>query len=268
MDTTFLLISIQLLVLFPITINSFQLETVLPKISRTGTNIEFRIGKLRWDESREAANVLASAFPSSHPHSWARALGMNKFLDVDATDESLRKSMSSKDLGCIGAYRLLDSRIIGLVVMEYVRPPKFHEPRYLSTNNNNENHHEFAFNSMRALVSECNYKFRTEFHRRNTLDSSNYDLNSEIAFISWLAVDEETRGSGVASELVEAAEGQCRRGGFDYALAYGVSPTAARVFLRQGFELWDSVNYNEFIYEGRKPFAILPDECSILIKKL
>jgi hypothetical protein len=46
------------------------------------------------------------------------------------------------------------------------------------------------------------------------------------------------------------------------------SPNARHVFEKQGFELWGQIPYKSYELNGKFPYSILPDEVSILVKKM
>lgn len=46
------------------------------------------------------------------------------------------------------------------------------------------------------------------------------------------------------------------------------SPNARHVFQKQGFELWGHIPYKSFDLNGTYPYSTLPDEVSVLVKKL
>ena len=56
--------------------------------------------------------------------------------------------------------------------------------------------------------------------------------------------------------------------GYKYSTAFCVSPTATRAFNKQGYVSIKDIKYSEFECNGSKPFSILPDYLSIMVKEL
>jgi hypothetical protein len=61
---------------------------------------------------------------------------------------------------------------------------------------------------------------------------------------------------------------QTRNKGYKYSTAFCVSPTATRAFNKQGYVSIKDIKYSEFECNGSKPFSILPDYLSIMVKEL
>lgn len=57
-------------------------------------------------------------------------------------------------------------------------------------------------------------------------------------YVQWLWVSEALRGQGVAGQMLEVAEGRARAWGCQGAFIDTFSPSALRVYQRQGYELF------------------------------
>jgi hypothetical protein len=53
-----------------------------------------------------------------------------------------------------------------------------------------------------------------------------------------------------------------------FAVTFAANPTSRRVFEKHGFEKWGEVCYQDFEFRGVRPFGSLPDEVTVLVKKL
>jgi GNAT superfamily N-acetyltransferase len=210
----------------------------------TKTKTAMTYAKLTAEDAVQTATCLAGAFSSKDPHSWARALGMPKFLDAASlADDYIPRRLVSPELGGFGAF--VGSTLVGAVVLERARTPgswndDFHP---VFTGNTLSS---YTQSSMEAIVHRCKAIFHEEFLRRQrgeraAGDALAYSVESRVAFFAWLAADRQVRGNGVASSLVTQAVRHVRRTGHTHALAFASNPSSARAFVKAGFEKWGEV---------------------------
>jgi GNAT superfamily N-acetyltransferase len=226
------------------------------------------------DHVLETARLLTEAFGISESHSWARALGLDQFLELNGlTDDYIPRRMYDEELGCFGCFaETLEKKLIGTVVLEKMNAPGSmdddFEPQFRGLSSA---YTSYSMNAMHALVHQCKVIFHQEFLRRQrgeyrASDAVYYGEDSRVAFFAWLATDLTIRGRGIAGSLVEEAVTHSRKSMYTHGVAFAASPQSKRVFLRAGFEEWGGVRYDLFEYGNERPFASLPDECTVLVK--
>jgi len=93
-------------------------------------------------------------------------------------------------------------------------------------------------------------------------------LDIDYGYVAFIATDPRCRGSGIGYLLVETGTAALKDMGCKTAVAYCASPTSTRLFLKHGYEIWGSIPYRDFRFNGRYPFEILPDEVNIVAKQL
>lgn len=235
--------------------------------------------KLRFPEDVVVtAEVLTAAFSLFETHSWARALGMDTFLELNSlTDDYIPRLLFDDELGCFGCFaETLDNKLVGTVVLEKMNAPGSRDddfdPEFKRLTSIDTSH---GINAMHALVHDCKLIFHQEFLRRQqgeckASDVLCYGEDSRVAFFAWLATDNSIRGHGIAGNLVEQAVAHSSKNKYTHSVAFAASPQSKRVFLRAGFEDWGGVEYRTFEYgkNNERPFASLPDECAVLVKKM
>jgi GNAT superfamily N-acetyltransferase len=241
------------------------------------THKSVRIDKLSMEDVSETARVIDKAFPLSAPHSWGRALGFTSGME-DYMHSYLPKPIGLKDLASLAARVGRDGKdeIVGVLILENMDSPYATKPSKTDTDSPTSDSPEdevpeefvFAIQAIEAILDECKSIFKSEYKKRHEESPALYRTDSRFGYVAWIAVDDSMRGKDIAGSLIEKGMRNLRENGVSYAVAFCVSPTATRVFQRRGFEVWGSVRYADFEFGGKQPFAILPDECSVLVKKL
>ncbi|WP_330471639.1 GNAT family N-acetyltransferase [Vibrio harveyi] len=114
--------------------------------------------------------------------------------------------------------------------------------------------------SMMAILKELNSKYFETL----TVPERSY---LQVKFIG---VRNDHSGQGIASALINAALNNGRALGFRFVQAESAGSRSQYVFERMGFSAKASVKYDEFLFNGTKPFHATEEHQSIklMIKKL
>lgn len=167
--------------------------------------------------------------------------------------------IGNPELGCLAARHSNSNNLVGAVILEFMKTTK--EDEEDSDMNHDDPNILFAFRAIDGIMKECKHIFKREMtHRHNR-------LGSKCGYVAWIAVDESVRGAGIAGELIQRSSTLLTDSGCHYAVAFTVSPTATRVFERNGYVRWGSVTYKVYEIDGKYPFRILPDEVSVYTAK-
>ena len=254
-------------------------QRLVPKDRQFGTTIAPPVllkRKLRFpDDVVKTANTLANSFSLTESHSWARALGMNQFLDANSLcADYIPRRLVNERLGGFGCFA--ETKMVGTTILEPMTTPGAYNDDFDADEFGPDStalYVSYNMNAMHALVHKCKSVFHAEFLRRQRGETCSRDTllfndDSQVAFFAWLATDHSVRGQGVGGQLVDMALTHIKKTEYTHGLAFAASPTSARIFERAGFEKWGSVNYQSFEYGERHPFASLSDGCDILVKSL
>lgn len=127
-----------------------------------------------------------------------------------------------------------------------------------------------AYGAIEAILAECERQFSLAVDSSPSLSRLRArEPRGRYGYLAWMATKASHRGQGVAHRLLEhGTTALAARPDVLVAVGYTVSPAATRVFMRQGYSSLATIKYSEFEYLGRKPFAILPDEISVMVKTL
>lgn len=164
-----------------------------------------------------------------------------------------------------------------------------------------------AYLAITGLLEECEEFFRLEYLQRCNKGDIGYKMDSKFAYVgnetiidnggaffyilisvyfsflfssainlylifcflsAYIAIDDSCRGKGMAGKLIDTSLKRMVENNYEFAVAYCVSPNARHVFQKQGFELWGQIPYSSYILNGRHPYSTLPDEVSVLVKKI
>jgi ribosomal protein S18 acetylase RimI-like enzyme len=244
------------------------------------------IRELAGEDVQVTAKLISDAFPLTNTHSWGRALGLTSNMEGYMT--TYLPTPLSRRLGGLGAY-IADScspaeKLVGATILEdyevfsptpaAATPSSTDEDTVTDTTTDQDTVISAAFSAIEGLINECKVVFQREFVRRRCAaipgESNSQSLtSSKIGYVAWIATDETYRGNGIANALVDAGCKALESQGYEWSTAFCVSPTATRVFLRQGYELWGEVPYASFTMpDGTKPYSVLPDEVSVVVKRL
>lgn len=244
-----------------------------------GSSSSFKHGVLTADQAPAAAALISDAFPLSSPHSWARALSMDSNMKPYLTN------YLEKQLLLTESYGLEDpeskGRLVGCVILELHKwKPKGNE--HLSSDiavndiqwerekGGSDTGAEYTpYGAIEGILEECEVQLYKAINGTSRLDRLRKDfLERQYGYVAWMATSEQYRKQGIASKLVEVGTKGLAANGCTLAVAYCVSPSATRVFQQQGYELVGRVVYADYEYMNRRPFSILPDEISIMVKVL
>jgi GNAT superfamily N-acetyltransferase len=229
-------------------------------------------GSIRYDrltaaDATEAAGLFGNAFPLSAPHSWGRALGLTTGID-GFMKGYMPEHINNMDLGCFGARRSSDNKLVGAVILEFMSAPIADDkkkpevtPQTIAEEEDNAMDPKllFAYRAIDGIMKECKYIFERELTNRHCR------LDSKCGYVAWIAVDESSRGVGIAGELIKRGTTLLRDSGCRYSVAFTVSPIATKAFEKAGYAKWGSVTYKEYELDGKYPFSILPDEVSVMV---
>jgi predicted acetyltransferase len=142
------------------------------------------------------------------------------------------------------------------------------------TSDDEERKNKNALMAIDALLEECENTFLAALREQ---EKDWQRKSKKIAYVAWIATAPSSRNKGVASTLITKMEESLLKHHFDLSVAFCVSPQAASVFRKGGYKCFARIPYASFEMkvesgEGsikvKRPFAILPDEISIMVKKL
>lgn len=228
-------------------------------------------------EAPRVAKLFGDAFPLDGPHSWARAVGFTNSLE--GYMKTYVPTPINSDLGSFGAWfkerEGEGETLVGSVLIEpfdhvdekdgsegedYLTPRIYKEP----------------YDAIEGLLEACTTVFFRELLQRNPEDYSKLQTKErKSGYISWIATDEAHRRKYIANSLIQHACERMKEEPFnyDYAIAYCVGPAATKTFIKEGFELWRRIEYKSFAMKGEDgldihPYSTLPDEVSVVVKKL
>jgi ribosomal protein S18 acetylase RimI-like enzyme len=229
--------------------------------------------KLKVEKVPEAAKLISDAFPRTGTHSWGRALGLTGSLEPWLL--TTLPDQISGEPGCFGAYATESNALIGSVVVE-----PFHGGYndQISSSDSLLTSRLFTepTDALRGLEDGCSQLFFCELKARQPQDFQNLlEHRSKVGYIYWIATIPEYRRSDlhVASALIQRSVLSMFALKYDYAVAYCINPAAAKLFVKNGFEIWNQLEYKEFQMktpsgEFVNPYTIIPDSVFIVVKKL
>mmetsp|Transcript_347 Transcript_347/g.403 ORF Transcript_347/g.403 Transcript_347/m.403 type:complete len:256 (-) Transcript_347:221-988(-) len=230
--------------------------------NNTGIEIE----KLRITDVDSAFRFICDTFPLSHPHSLDRALGRS-VPHLELFLGPLLKETIESDWGCFAAWTE-NRELVGTMMFQEVFCTC---DTVLEVESGGEDDSKPERNfppECYALIDKCYNIFNEGYHLRNQKDPEKYRLNSKCVLIGGISVKEGMRGKGIASNLLNTGLDFIQLNGCNYILAFCISPISTRAFEKEGFEVWGSINYREFEFNGRYPFEILHDGMSIVVKEI
>jgi len=205
-------------------------------------------------DASSAAKCLSEAFPLENSHSWARALSIDSNM-LQYMTGYLEKQLGSPGPPSWGVPNS-DSGFNAVIVSEtqawkeidpspLVVPPADYSP----------------YGAIEGILAAC----EVELYKTIPIHMK---PGRQWGYVSWLATSADFRQTGLAGGLVQHATQSLKKEGLAFAAAYCVSPAAARVFAAQGYVKCSEVRYRTFEFAGQKPFAILPDEISVMYQPL
>ena len=205
--------------------------------------------------------VISSAFPLSSPHSWGRALGMDGNNFAPYMTGYLEKQLAEDSPPSFGLFEEGEG-LLGAIICERKSWKKEKEQAEESPVQ------EYSPSiAIEGLLSACDEKWHRAVGGNPRL-AQLASLSPYYGYVAWMATAEQHRGKGISYKLVEHATAALAQQALGAAVAYTVSPAATRVFERCGYLKVDEVKYAEWEMCGRRPFSILPDEVSIMVKEL
>jgi predicted GNAT family acetyltransferase len=240
-------------------VRNFQLK------KSSGIEIE----KLQMSDVDDAYRFICDAFPLSHPYSWDRALGRS-VTHLEQFVEPLLQETIESNWGSFGAWTN-DRELVGSILLQEVFSScDVHLEVELGEDRGEESdlpQSDFP-PECHALIDKGYSIFKEEYSLRNKRNPIKYKLNSQCVVVGGIVVKEVMRGKGICSDLLNTGLDSIRMNGSNYALAFCISPISTRAFEKEGFEVWGAINYREFEFKGRRPFEILPDGMSIVVKEI
>jgi len=253
-------------------------ESVSSRIHQSNTHAAAALRKLIASDVPATAKVISDAFPHSSPHSWGRALGLPEgrmegymagYL-LDPIEQGYCFGISEekgneKEEGGGG-------RLLSIIITEEFDPWKKEKEKEkdAETEKGGASEHGDAgvaaaaesYLAIDGILNDCKGLFLQELHKRGVPQT----LSARCGYVAWMATSEEARGKGHAFSLVKRATEEMMSKK-NFAVAYCVSPCAARVFVKNGYSCWGKIPYASWRFNGKKPFAVLPDEISIMVKQ-
>jgi len=217
------------------------------------------ISRLGVDSATEAANVISDAFPLSSPHSWGRALGIDGNNMAPFMTGYLQKQLAEDSPPSFGLVEEGEG-LLGAIICERKSWKKEKAEESPAQDYS-------PYLAIEGLLSACDDKWYRAVGANPRL-ARLASLSPYYGYIAWMATAEQHRGKGIAYDLVEHATAALAQQALGVAVAYTVSPAASRVFERCGYLKVDEVVYAEWEMCGRRPFSVLPDEVSIMVKEL
>ena len=204
-----------------------------------------------------AAKCLSDAFPLENSHSWARA------LSIDSNMQQYMTGYLEKQLGSPGpqSWGVPNSENgFNAVIISETQAWKEIDPSSLVVSPADYS----PYGAIEGILAAC----EVELYKTIPIQMKSGCVGRQWGYVSWLATSADFRQTGLAGELVQHATECLKKQGLAFAAAYCVSPAAARVFSAQGYKKCSEVRYRTFEFAGQKPFAILPDEISIMYQPL
>jgi len=203
----------------------------------------------------KTAKLIDNAFPLDSTHSWARAVGLKQSnLEYWLREEYLQKPIK-EDIGCYGVK--VNDEIVGVIINEKFSMKKEEDKQEEVVA---DELLAYALSSFDALIDAAKDTFQKELDKKQD--------EGPVAYVAWIATDEKNRNQGIADTLIEKSSNEMMKLGYKYSTAFCVSPLAAKVFKRRGYQQWGAIEYNKFSYKNKHPFHILPDSLMIMVKEL
>ena len=216
-----------------------------------------RIVDLQVDNQRHIANLLCKCFPMSDAYSWGRPLGY--------TDEGFRSYIEPYTQEY---FKKEHHHAIGIIneVGDQLDAVLLYEPfGYLEIDKD-----KISFDRngpIESLMFNCRFQFIDALLDRSPSLTSNEAGKISCGYIAWMAVDPSQRRRGICLSLVKEAT-QRMRADYDYIIAYCTSPKSRKVFLKADYEVWGEIKYSTFPVNGSYPYESLPDEVSIMVRRV
>ena len=219
---------------------------------------EVHIQRLELPHVAQAAVVLERAFDNEY--SWSRPLQMpterfrfwiaQMYLPERAACSAPASLVATREGGTSS-----EPVVAGVCTLEDFYAPEVPEA---------EDNPPPGMRAIDGILGECKLIFHGEALRRG-LPVEKGRLR-QVAYVAFLAVDNEVRRHRVGHRLVEQAVGQLSRDGFTVVVAFCTSYKSRALFQGAGFERWGGVSYQTYTIDGATPFASLPkDECAVLV---
>ena len=223
----------------------------------------------------EAACLISNAFPLDSKHSWSRALG------IDSNMAPYLNGYLEKQLTLTDSIGITDDsgNLVGALIIEL-------HPWRDKCQEGLEGINQIAINDIQWSREKEQFSEKNEYSPYDAIETileecevvlyksidANSDLNifrrGDYGYIAWIAVSAMKRNQGLAGLLIQQANQMLEVKGCSLAVAYCVTPEAKLLFQKQGYEKIGEVNYKSFKYKDRFPFESIPDEISIMVKKI
>lgn len=86
--------------------------------------------------------------------------------------------------------------------------------------------------------------------------------------IFMIAVRDDFSRKGIAQNLLDSCVNQAKRSGYQIAFAEATNRFSQRIFLKAGFDVVCSIEYEDFELDGQRPFLDIKDEGACLLMEL
>lgn len=243
--------------------SSFHRWDSLSGLNRRGIQYlfsHFICKKLSVEDVAETVDLLNNAFPWSSPYSWARAVGQPEGSLEGYLKDYLPKPLSEEEVGSYG-FTCNDgdkSILKGVIILETL-----HRGGTIENNIDDDFCGENLppYKAIEALMSKCNSIFYETLQLKKGFEAQ------KVCYVAWIGTQEKYRRQGVGTALIRYADEAIREGGYDCAVAFCANPTSTKLFHSQGYSFWGGITYSDFRFNSTKPFAIIPDEITVMVKE-
>ena len=214
-----------------------------------------RVARLDATHVPRAASVLFEAFASDTTYSWGRALGRDP--------SAFRGWMESEYVpGLVGAFPKSvvalgpgeggEDGVVGVLALEDNQPhPAAEVPA-----------------DRRCIHALVETGYGMFFDALAAMKVSTEARRGRFSYFAFLATDPSAWRHGVGRALVAEGVARSRADGFEWAFALCTSPKSTALFRGAGFQRWGAVVYENFVFQGARPFASIPDEMSVMALRL
>jgi hypothetical protein len=237
----------------------------ITKVGRLFSNIIFKMmNENKWNAEKltdsdigDTITLVSNAFSYDAEHSWSRALNLPP------------SNFASYASGMVPDYINKYPYSIGVKKSSVLHGVILHED-FINTykpvvENNNEINN--SYKPIEEIIRSCQEIFISELYKRKNEVYDN-DILNKYCYIAWIAVNQNSQNQGIANILLSTSTKHLEQLQYKYAIAFCSSPRSTRAFLRDGYEVWGYITYKDYILDNNKPFSILPDEVSVVVKCL
>ncbi|MFK5977616.1 MAG: GNAT family N-acetyltransferase [Rhizobiaceae bacterium] len=209
-------------------------------------NLEFTISIASSADVVDMAILLGGIFSKSEPPAVAAGFPASKIEELAKVfgEKSVRENLSvvarSSDTGdTVGA----------LLAHDFGTPPPDEIGPLVPT-----------FEPLLAFLGQLEDKYRTT----HTI------AEGDFVHVFMIAVDDAWSGKGIAQQLLQACMSNGASNGYRFALTEATSDLSRHVFRNIGFQELHFASYEDFEFQGTRPFASISDHkgCALMEMKI